>query len=344
MSHLTSTLDRLFNESTVKNIMIRVGNKNGIVIDVARTAENRRLTSDTLFDIASVTKIVATTSLTLIAMDKGLLSPQDKVSKYFPVSSDKEELTVFNLLTHTFGIGHKSMLPAPQIYGDIQNYILNIPSDIPIGSDVKYSCPAYILLGRILEEIYGERLDTAFYKNVAEPLGLCNTRFLPDTRLDIVNSNLTDEEKGLVNDYNARYLGGVCGNAGLFSSLADMTAFAEMLLANGKPLFSERTFLQATKNHTSSMAESRGLGFLVVDERYAQTGGLFPTGSFGHCGHTGQSLFIDPQSGLYAIVLSDATNTVKKKYGHSYYEEVMQMRHDIHAAIKLDIQKGTALI
>jgi CubicO group peptidase (beta-lactamase class C family) len=85
------------------------------------------------------------------------------------------------------------------------------------------------------------------------------------------------------------------------------------------------------------MDEARGLGYLYVGDRYSQTGGLFPTGSIGHCGHTGQSIFVDPKSGLYVIVLSDATVSTIRKYGKENYNEVMQMRHDIHAAIKADL-------
>ena len=94
----------------------------------------------------------------------------------------------------------------------------------------------------------------------------------------------------------------------------------------------------AAQNHTLGMSESRGLGFLYVDERYAQTGGLFPDGSIGHCGHTGQSVFVDYRSGLYVIILSDATVSTVRKYGKERYNEVMDMRSRLHAAIKQDMQ------
>ena len=142
---------------------------------------------------------------------------------------------------------------------------------------------------------------------------------------------------GLVNDYNCRHLGGVAGNAGLFSNLSDMAIYAKLLLANGTPLFSKALFTEVTKNHTEGMTESRGLGFVYVDGRYTQTGSLFPEGSFGHCGHTGQSVFVHPGSGLYAIILSDATVSTAKKYGHERYAEVIAMRRDLHNAIKMDI-------
>ncbi len=337
MKHLDSCVKKLIEDKTVGNIIVKVGRKDDVLFEIKSSAEGRQLTDQTLFDIASVTKIVVTTSLSMIAIDKGLLSTSDFVSKFFPVPEDKRNLTVRHLLTHTMGIGHKSLLGSNGAYENIQEYILHIPSDIPIGTNVQYSCPGFVLLARILEIIFQKRLDVAFYEYVATPLGMCSSVFLPDQTKDIVNANLREDQKGIVNDYNCRYLGGICGNAGLFSNLTDMTIYANLLLAHGAPLFSKNVFKLATQNHTESMDESRGLGYLYVDNRYLQTGGLFPTGSIGHCGHTGQSVFVDPKSGLYVIILSDATVSTVKKYGKEQYSEVIQMRRDIHAAIKADL-------
>ncbi len=340
--NLEKCVDALLSDKTVENIIVRVGRGDEIFCDVKKTSQDRVLTEETLFDMASVTKIVVTTSLALMAIDKGLLSVSDPVSKFFPVPDDKKEMTVKNLMTHTMGIGHKSLLKHTGGYESVENYILNIPSDIPIGTGIRYSCPGFILLGRILETIYGERLDKAFRKYVAEPLGMNMTTFLPDKTLDIVNANKTEEMRGIVNDYNCRYLGCVAGNAGLFSNLEDMTTFAKMLIARGAPLFSKETFLLAAKNYTADMETTdthghRGLGYIHVNEHFGQVAGLFPDGSVGHCGHTGQSVFVDPESGLYVIVLSDATRSIAKKLGKSSYEPVMQMRRELHSAIKADL-------
>ena len=337
MQYLENCVKKLIEDKTVENIIVRVGRKDDVLFEIKSSVDGRQLTDQTLFDMASVTKIVVTTSLAIIAIDKGLLFPSDLVSKFFPVPEDKKNLTVRHLLTHTIGIGHKSLLGSNGVYEYIQKYILGIPSDIPIGTNVRYSCPGFILLGRILETVFQKKLDAAFYAYVAIPLGMNASVFLPDRAKDIVNANLHEDKKGIVNDYNCRYLGGICGNAGLFSNLADMTIYAKSLLAYGAPLFSKNAFELATQNYTEGMDEARGLGYLYVDDRYSQTGGLFPTGSIGHCGHTGQSIFVDPKSGLYVIVLSDATVSTIRKYGKENYNEVMQMRHDIHAAIKADL-------
>ena len=338
MRYLENCVEKLFAAKTVENIIVRVGRGEDILYEIKRSSQDRTLSERTLFDMASVTKIVATTSLALIAMDRGMLAPNDPVGKFLNVPEDKRGMTVWHLMTHTMGIGHKNLTGCAGGYADIADYILNIPSDIPIGTDVRYSCPGFILLGKIVEQLFGCRLNEAFDRHVARPLGLKTTTFLPDRNLDAVNSNRDEGMAGLVNDYNCRYLGGVCGNAGLFSNLADMTVYVKMLLAHGAPLISRETFDRAMRNDTAEMRESRGLGFLYVDERYAQAGGLFRTGSIGHCGHTGQSVFVDTESGLYVIILSDATVSTVRKYGKEKYSEVMQMRHDIHAAIGTDLK------
>ena len=339
MEMLERAVDALMNEKMVGNIAVRVSMGDRVLYDLRRAEGERTITDRTLFDMASVTKIIVTTSLALIAADRGLLSIDDPVSRFFTVPADKRELTVQHLLTHTMGIGHKSLLGANGAYETVQDYILGIPLDSPIGSEVRYSCPGFILLGRIMEKIYGERLDAAFYRHVAAPLGLTHTVFLPDRSLDIVNSNRSDADKGCVNDYNCRSLGGVCGNAGLFSCVEDLTRFVAFLRRRGEPLFSEETFALATKNYTPGMQELRSLGYLYVGADYAQTGGLFREGSIGHCGHTGQSVFVDGESGLSVIILSDATVFTAKKYGKERYSEVVEMRRVLHEAIKEDLNE-----
>ena len=327
---LEKTIDEYVESGILEHIAVRVGQGSHVIYDTYRGGVDET----TLFDMASVTKIMVTTSLALIALDKGLLQLDDTVDKFY--STDKT-LSVKNLLTHTVGIGHKALNKEGNTYENIAEKILNIPLDIPVGADVRYSCPGFILLGKILEKTFGMQLDQCFNELVAKPLGLENTSFLPLNRENTVNSNLDKTKRGIVNDYNCQFLGGIAGNAGLFSNLSDVTKYVHFLQNRGKPLIKEETFLLAAQNHTLGMSESRGLGFLYVDERYAQTGGLFPDGSIGHCGHTGQSIFVDYKSGLYVIILSDATISTVKKYGSEHYNEVMDMRGRIHAAIKQDM-------
>ena len=334
MKNTEKLVELLKREGLISNIAIRVGKYSDVIGEVYSDGIDER----TLFDMASVTKVIVTTTPSLIAIDERKLNITDKISKYFNVPDWYSELTIFNLLTHTMGIGHRNLTDKNNSYDNIAEYILSLKGN-EVGSNVTYSCPAFILLGKILEKIYGEKLNAIFNKKVALPLGLKKSVFCPDNSFydNMVNSNAEDEKIGIVNDYNCQYLGCVAGNAGLFSNVEDITAYVNMLLNNGKNLISKSVLEKATQNYTSDMSESRGLGFLYVDERYKQTGELFSVGSIGHCGHTGQSVFLNLESGLYAIILSDATISTVKKYGSERYNEVIKMRENLHNAIKTDL-------
>ena len=333
MKHVEACIDALLESATVESIAVKVGLRDDVALELYRGGT----TPDTLFDMASVSKIIATTSLALMALERGLISLTDSVARYFPCPPDKEAITVFHLLTHTIGIGHKALNREDITPENVAERILEIPSDIPIGSDVRYSCPGFILLGKILEKVFDAPLDALLQEKVCRPLGMTHTGYLPKDKGLAVNSNLTEELRGTVNDYNCRHLCGVAGNAGVFSTMGDMTRFARMLLDGGRPILDAALFGEARKNHTVGLSESRGLGYLYVDERYKPAGGLFPVGSLGHCGHTGQSVFVHPESGLYAIILSDATVSTVRKYGREKYTEVVAMRAAIHAAVKQDL-------
>ncbi len=332
MVSLEKKIDDLLESGIVEHIAVRVGKGDTILHDAYRGG----VTENTLFDMASVTKIIATTTLALIAIDMGKLATEDAVNQFYPT---EKQLTVQHLLTHTMGIGYKVLTCEGYTYENIAEKILEIPSDIPIGTDVRYSCPGFILLGKIVEKVFAKPLNEAFAELVAAPLGLRDTSFLPTLTTNVVNANLDAKKRGIVNDNNCRFLGGVAGNAGLFSTLADQTKYVRLLQHKGEPLISEKTFLAAAQNYTADMCASRGRGFLYVDERYSQTGGLFADGAIGHCGHTGQSVFVDYRSGLYVIILSDATLATTRKYGKSCYGEVKKMRASLHAAIKQDLQE-----
>ena len=182
---LNEALDVLVENGTVSHIAVRVGKGDTVLCDAFRGGVDE----STLFDMASVTKIVVTTSLALIAFDKGLLSPDDLVARFYP--NDKG-LTVRHLLTHTIGIGYKNLRQDGNTYANIAEKILEISADIPIGSDVLYSCPGYILLGKILEKVFGKPLQESFDEWVAKPLALSQTSFLPKERCNAVNANLDE--------------------------------------------------------------------------------------------------------------------------------------------------------
>lgn len=320
----------------LNNVAIRIGKNNKVLSEIFVSRE-KKLSGTTLFDMASVTKVMVTAILCLIAIDEKRITLEDSVSKFFDADEEKQKITIKNLLTHTMGIGYKLLHYEGCNYENVQDFVLKIPADVPIGTETLYSCPGYILLGKILEKVFGKRLDILFFEKISKPLGMCLTGFCPTKGHDFVNSNPLPEEAGIVNDYNCRFLGGVAGNAGLFSCMDDVEKYARMLLRFGSPLLYKETFEMATRNYTENMQESRTLGFIYVDEKYAQTGKLFSKGSIGHCGHTGQSLFVDLKKGLYVIILSDASVSVGKKYGGGHYDIVKKMRENIHNAIQSDL-------
>ena len=254
----------------LKNLAVKVGLGANVLFEKYYSSEfsGEKFNETTLFDMASVTKAAATTLIALYALDTGKIQLTDPLSKYFVCGNDKKNITVQNLLTHTFGYGYKSLVRQGITYENVAQEILEIPLDIPAGRNVLYSCPAFILLGKILEKVFEDRLDRLFDRLIAAPLSLENTCFLPKIRLkstkNIVNSNLEEEKRGVVNDYNAQFLGGVAGNAGLFSNMRDMTKLVRFLQNKGKGLIGEATFVAAIKNYTEGMNESRALGFLYV--------------------------------------------------------------------------------
>ena len=182
MKHLEACIDKLINERTVENIAVKIGKNDKVLYEMYRSKNNNNIDQNTLFDMASVTKIIATTSLALIALDRGILFLDDTVSKYFPCDEEKGNITVFNLLTHTSGIGNRPLNKPENTYENIAEYILQIPCDIPVGSDVIYSCLAFTLLGKILEKAFEKPLDILFDELVCKPLCLNSTCFCPQNK------------------------------------------------------------------------------------------------------------------------------------------------------------------
>ena len=193
----------------------------------------------------------------------------------------------------------------------------------------------YIIIITI-EKIYKKPFDVLFNERVATPLGLENTHFLCFEGEDrICNTRQERSGENLCDDPSAHCLRGVAGNAGIFSCLGDMEKFARALLCGLGKIISKETFELARTNHTASLSESRGLGYLYVDSKYPQTGRLFSGGSIGHCGHSGTSIFVDFEKQMYVTVLSNTTLHCVKNGGD--YNCTMKFRADIHNAIADDL-------
>jgi uncharacterized protein YbbC (DUF1343 family)/CubicO group peptidase (beta-lactamase class C family) len=239
-----------------------------------------KMTVDTIFDAASITKPVATASSIAVLMQQGKVALDEKVRTYLPEYGDAE-VTVRHLLTHTSGLraGGDPWKERPQ----------NKP-----GAVFRYSDMNYMLLGEIVKRVSGEPLDVFAKKHVFEPLGMRDTGFRPSP-----NKRIAPTENGLrgvVHDPASRAMGGVAGHAGMFTTAADLARFARFAMTH--PLLSADV--------TPPEVAIRRTGGFDLDSAYSRPGGdRFPAGSFGHTGWTGGFLWIEPQSHSFYIFLSN---------------------------------------
>ena len=296
------------------------------------------ITADTLFDMASLTKILSTTFCAFHMIQEGSLSLLDSVADFFDhVPADKQSITIHHLLTHTSGLPSElhlwKLCQTPQEAAEV---ILHTPLAYPTGQGVSYSCMGFILLGKIMEKITSETLDQLAREWTFEPLRMHHTGYLPlanELTNDPANIALTESmtlmgpgQPGVVHDENARFLGGISGNAGVFSTLNDMIRFAAMLSREGRPLVSARLMHLASQNYTPGTDENRGLGFQLSGPAPTFFGDLFGNAGIGHTGFTGTSLALDRDSGVYVILLTNRVHPTRDN------QQLTRLRHLIHNA------------
>lgn len=268
---------------------------------------------DTLFDLASLTKVYATLPGILLLMEEGVIDLDDPVKRFFPTAVNGE-LTIKHLLTHTSGLpSHKPFYKMGLSKKQILDYILKCPS-IP-GEQVVYSDLNFILLGFLIEELSGLPLDKFSEEYVFKPLGMTETGFnLQAVKERFAPTEWIEEEQtyrwGEVHDENAFHMGGVSGHAGLFSTLADLKKYVQMWLNDGKTetgaAFLAPAVMQASRrNYTRHLNLNRGLGWQLVDDEYSPLGYLLSKDSYGHTGFTGTSIWIDPDRQIGVILLTN---------------------------------------
>lgn len=305
---------------------------------------------DTYFDIASMGKVLVTSTLILKAIDENKLSLNSALKEFFaPVGENVKDITVGQLLTHSSGILRYLISPAAAAAGNdmIAADILKNPLGFAPGSDVVYSCSGMILLGLIAEKIYNMTLEDAFNKYIKLPLGYTRSKF--KIKINEENAANCYRWKTFGNlshpfdDEIVQILGTSAGSGGQFFTLGDIKKFANAVLNKSPLLYSGKMFDTAEKNYTQKIStQGRGLGWLYVNENYNQTGKLFPIGSFGHCGHTGTSMFFSRKENMYVIILTNATRFANMKNnfnGYDYSKTTCKMREDIHNAIYADLSE-----
>lgn len=279
------------------------------------------ITEHTLFDLASLSKLVSTTMVALRFLEDGKFCLRDNIGMYLPDPGNFSGVQIRHLMTHTSGISPHLPLYTlcPREDGtalDPIDVILHSKPVCQIGEDVYYSCMGYITLQRILENIAGEKLDVLAKRLVFDPLEMHDTGYNP-TSEDVAAGEMSPHwhkwTTGFVHDENAHYLGGVSGNAGIFTTLDDMITFAGMLsnhgvAKNGELFLTRRVFDLAIHNFTPTLDESRGLGFQLMGTQWSPMGDLMSQGSYGHTGFTGTSLYVDSETGLWGIFLTNSVH------------------------------------
>ena len=301
--------------------VILVARKGGIVYRKAfgdRTVSPSRspMEVETIFDIASLTKIVPTAASIMILVEEGRLSLSEPVSKHLNRFSQygKHRVTARQLLTHYSGL--RPSLDLKTKWSGYETAVARACRErlaTRPGARFRYSDINYVVLGELVRVISGDHLDAFSRKRVFEPLGMKDTSFIPGKRM---NSRIAPTERhegkllhGRVHDPTAARMGGCAGHAGVFSTADDLARYGQMILNggvyDGRRILSPLSVLQMTTPQSpTGKAVLRGLGFDIHSRFHAPRGDLFPVGSFGHSGFTGCSLWIDPYTETLVVIMT----------------------------------------
>jgi uncharacterized protein YbbC (DUF1343 family)/CubicO group peptidase (beta-lactamase class C family) len=279
------------------------------------------MTVDTIFDLASLTKVIATTSSMMKLFEQGKFRLNDKVTQYIPeFEGGKSDITIRNLLTHFSGLAPDVPLSNPWTgYQTGIHLACTDPPQGPPGVRYVYSDINFELLGEIVHRLSGQMLSDYARQHIFLPLGMKETMFQPPASLlaRIAPTERTPKNgpplRGVVHDPTARNMGGVAGHAGLFSTADDLSRFAQMMLNGGEldgvRMFSPLTVKKFTEAQTPpDQPILRGLGWDIDSPHSGNRGELFPIGSYGHTGFTGTSIWIDPSTRTYVILLANAVH------------------------------------
>ncbi len=285
----------------------------------SRAIEPRRetMTLDTIFDCASMTKVLATTPAIMQLWEQGKFRMNDPVAKYLPEfgQNGKQDITIRQLLVHYSGLSRDLDL-MKSWEGKETAYRMafeGAPEWAP-GSTFIYSDINFEVLGALVERVSGESLDQYAAKHIFGPLGMKQTRFLPPpTWLARIAPTEEDENhhmlRGVVHDPTARRMGGVAGHAGVFSTVDDLALFAQALLDGGRGVLTSATIAKMTApQQPVNETAVRGFGWDIDSPFSTNRGELLPVGGYGHTGFTGTSLWIDPATKTYIVLLTNAVH------------------------------------
>ncbi len=320
-AHVDAVIEKAVAEGNIPGAVIVVGHDGKIVHRRAfgnRSLEPTReaMTLDTVFDLASLTKCVATTVSVMQLVEDGRVRLSDTVATYLPefAQNGKKDITIRDLMTHYSGLAPDLELKTPwEGRAKAFEMAMTQKPQNPPGSRFVYSDINFETLGFIVEKATGTTLDKYASAHIYEPLGMKETRFLPpvEWRSRIAPTQYDDEGamlRGVVHDPTARRMGGVAGHAGLFSTADDLAKFAEDLLRGHTVLSAAAIEKMSTPQQPVNAGALRGLGWDIDSPFATNRGELLPVGSFGHTGFTGTSLWIDPITDTYIVLLTNAVH------------------------------------
>lgn len=275
------------------------------------------MTEDTIFDAASLTKVMATTPAVMLLVERGEVGLDRSVSEYLEEfrGEGREAVTVRHLMTHTSGL--RPGISGPAGWEGYERGIALACAEVPrtnVGASFRYSDVNFILLGELVRRVAGVGLDEFVTREIYEPLGMVDTGYRPVEeswgRVAPTTESTNGFWRGVVHDPTARRMGGVAGHAGLFTTAGDLARYARMLLGGGelggvRVMRAETVRLMTSVQSPAGVRDRRGLGW-DLDSPYAgPRGRWFPLGSYGHTGWTGGSVWVDPFSGTFVIFLSN---------------------------------------
>ena len=294
----------------------------------------RPMQADTVFDLASLTKVVATTTATLALAGRGELALGDPVAGYLPDARACRDghVTIAHLLTHTSGLPDSRRFyrwcgSRAELLGNLYHTSLHEPP----GSRVTYSDLGFMLLGEVVTAVAGEPLDAAVRRLVTGPLGLTATGFRPNgPAARFAATECRDDGTawaGTVHDENARLMGGVAGHAGLFAPAADLARFAAWWVSAGDAVVPAALRRAAATCQTEGLGGRRGYGWACPGDAFDILSGRWPPTAVSHTGFTGTSLALDPVSGVWVVLLTNAVHAGRDATA------VKALRRAVHEAV-----------
>ena len=322
-----------------------------------REPESIPMQRDTIFDLSSLTKPLATMVLTALLEQEGRIRLTDRVCDHLPgfTGEDRQGILLEDLLLHRAGLPAWVPLYVDGGGGEeAVRRLLRLPLSSPPGTRVEYCCPGFILLGEVVQRTTGRNLRDLFEQEVAAPLGLADTGFLPPAtrrrRIAATETGNLWERKmaggagagfsgwrqdliwGEVHDGNAHALGGISGNAGLFSTAADIARLTREFLGIGTGLLSSEWRQRFSRNWTGGLGEDRSPGWQLASTPDCAAHGSLPGESFGHTGFTGVSLWVEPARNRQYLFLTNrvhpevrpiAMNAIRREF-HRLARKVLE--------------------